>query len=141
MELPNQTVIQGDRQVRGKAHGAGFKGVEGAFQPVLGLQQVGFFRLDVLAEVIHLNQRNQARVLVRLELGQLVQLQGLYEEFDKRDTVVIAVSQEDADLKSHGKFLKRFEETPPFDIVADLKREKTKRSHSGGASRCVSSAS
>ena len=51
----------------------------------------------------------------------------MYDEFEKRDTVVIAVSQEDTDLKSHGQFLRRFEGTPPFDIVADLKREKTQR--------------
>ena len=51
----------------------------------------------------------------------------MYDEFEKRDTTVIAVSQEDTDLKSHGKFLNQFKEEPPFDIVADLKREKTKR--------------
>ena len=57
-------------------------------------------------------------------------MQGLYDEFTKRDTVVIAVAQEDTELKSHGKFLKRFGSSgPPFDILADLNREKTKRYH------------
>ena len=51
----------------------------------------------------------------------------MYDEFEKRDTVVIAVSQEDTDLKSHAKFLKKFKEQPPFDIVADFKRGETKR--------------
>jgi len=51
----------------------------------------------------------------------------MYDEFEKRNTVVIAVSQEDTDLVSHAKFLKRFEKTPRFDIVADINREKTRR--------------
>ena len=52
----------------------------------------------------------------------------MYDEFTKRDTVVIAIAQEDTDLKSHGRFLKKFGSSgPPFDIVADLNREKTKR--------------
>lgn len=51
----------------------------------------------------------------------------MYDEFQKRDTTVIAVAQEDTDLKSHGKFLKNFGSSPPFDIVADLGRKKTKR--------------
>lgn len=50
----------------------------------------------------------------------------MYDEFQKSDTVVIAISQEDTDLKSHGNFLKLFKKTPPFDIVADLNREVTK---------------
>jgi peroxiredoxin len=55
-------------------------------------------------------------------------LQKTYDEFDKRDTVVIAISQEDKDLTSARKFLKAFKgKTPLFDIVADLDREKTRR--------------
>jgi len=58
----------------------------------------------------------------------LVQLQKSYDEFEKRNTIVIAVSQEDTDLKLHAKFLKAFKgPTPRFDIVADLNREKTDR--------------
>ena len=34
--------------------------------------------------------------------------------------MVIAISQEDADLESHGKFLRKFKTPPPFDIVADI---------------------
>ena len=49
----------------------------------------------------------------------------MYGEFEKRKTVVIAIAQEDTDLESHGKFLKKFKTKPPFDIVADLNREKT----------------
>lgn len=57
-------------------------------------------------------------------------MQGLYDEFTKRETVVIAVAQEDTDLESHGKFLKKFGSSgPSFDIVADLNRKKTKRYH------------
>lgn len=57
-------------------------------------------------------------------------MQGLYDEFTKRETVVIAVAQEDTDLESHGKFLKKFGSSgPSFDIVADMNRKKTKRYH------------
>ncbi len=49
----------------------------------------------------------------------------MYDEFIKRDVVVIAVAQEDKDLKSHGRFLKKFGSKPPFDIVADLNRKAT----------------
>ena len=51
----------------------------------------------------------------------------MYDEFTNRDTVAIAVSQEDKDLKSHGRFLRKFEGSPPFDIVADLNRKDTSR--------------
>lgn len=51
----------------------------------------------------------------------------MYDEFEKRDTVVIAVAQEDKDLKSHGRMLSAFSEKTPFDIVADLGREQTQR--------------
>ena len=55
-------------------------------------------------------------------------MQKIYSEFLKRDTVVIAIAQEDTDLQSHGKFLKKFGSSgAPFEIVADLNREKTKR--------------
>ena len=53
-------------------------------------------------------------------------MQKSYEEFTKRDAVVIAVSQEDKDLESAGKFLKRFGKAgPPFDVLIDVQREKT----------------
>ena len=55
-------------------------------------------------------------------------MQKLYDEFEKRDTIVIAISQEDTDLKSARKFLKGFKgEKPRFEIVADPNREKTGR--------------
>jgi peroxiredoxin len=53
----------------------------------------------------------------------------MYDEFTERDTVVIAVAQEDKNLASHGRFLDKFSSPPPFDIVADLGREATKRYH------------
>lgn len=49
----------------------------------------------------------------------------MYPEFEKRDTVVIAVSQEDTDLETHGNLLNGFVKPVPFEIVADLNREKT----------------
>ncbi len=51
----------------------------------------------------------------------------MYDEFEKHDTVVIAIAQEDNDLKSHAKFLKHFDPQPRFDIVADLDRQATQR--------------
>ena len=40
--------------------------------------------------------------------------------------MVIAVAQEDKDLKSHGKMYNRFKPAPWFDIVADIDRAQTK---------------
>lgn len=51
----------------------------------------------------------------------------MYEEFEKLDTVVIAVAQEDTDLKSHGKILRKFKTPLPFELVADLNRKATKK--------------
>lgn len=49
----------------------------------------------------------------------------MYEEFSQRNTVVIAVAQEDTDLKSHAKFLKLFNPEPRFEIGADIDRAET----------------
>ena len=51
----------------------------------------------------------------------------MFDEFEKRDTVVIAIAQEDKDLESHGKFLSRFGDDRPFEIVADIGRRLTKK--------------
>ncbi len=51
----------------------------------------------------------------------------MYRQFKKRDTVVIAIAQEDTDLDTHGKMLKSFKGNPPFHIVADLNRKVTTR--------------
>lgn len=51
----------------------------------------------------------------------------MWNEFEKRDTVVIAIAQEDKDLKSHGQFLSRFGSDRSFDIVADIGRKLTKK--------------
>ncbi len=40
---------------------------------------------------------------------------------------MIAIAQEDKDLKSHARFLEHFPTEPPFEIVADLNRKMTKR--------------
>jgi peroxiredoxin len=47
-------------------------------------------------------------------------LQESYGEFDKRETMVIAIAQEDTDLPSHGKLVKRFQPQPKFKIAADV---------------------
>lgn len=54
-------------------------------------------------------------------------MQKTYDQFTSRDTVAIAVSQEDKDLESAATFLKHFEPAPPFDIVADPQRNRTSR--------------
>ncbi|MDJ0840852.1 MAG: hypothetical protein QNK37_30350 [Acidobacteriota bacterium] len=41
-------------------------------------------------------------------MKQLVQLQKVYDEFEKRDIEVIAVSLEAAEMEQHAKTLKRF---------------------------------
>ncbi len=51
----------------------------------------------------------------------------MFRQFKKRDTVVIAIAQEDTDLESHGKMLKSFRKKPKFHIVADLNRKVTTR--------------
>jgi len=51
----------------------------------------------------------------------------MYDELEKRNTVVIAVAQEDKDLKSHGRILSSFGGKTPFDIVADIGRKQTQR--------------
>lgn len=50
----------------------------------------------------------------------------MFDEFESRNTKVIAIAQEDTDLASHAKFLKHFTPGPRFTILADLNREKTK---------------
>lgn len=56
-------------------------------------------------------------------------MQKAYDEFERRDTVVIAVAQEDKDLESHGKIRANFKPSPRFEIVADVGRRETKRYH------------
>ncbi len=55
-------------------------------------------------------------------------MQKQYDAFTRRDTIAFAISQEDKDLASHGKFLKYFgDDGPPFRILADLNRAETGR--------------
>ena len=58
-------------------------------------------------------------------MTQLGQLLDQYGEFTRRDKVVIAVSQEDKDLKSHGKIHQSLKGDVPFEIVADIGRKQT----------------
>ena len=51
----------------------------------------------------------------------------MYDEFEKRDTVVIAIAQEDKDLQSHAKILKSFKPKPRFPIALDVGREQTEK--------------
>jgi len=49
----------------------------------------------------------------------------MYDEFEKRDIVVVAVAQEEKKLADHAKTVGRFPEAP-FFIVADVNHEKTR---------------
>ncbi|RMF81538.1 MAG: hypothetical protein D6744_07090, partial [Planctomycetota bacterium] len=55
-------------------------------------------------------------------------MQKKYDEFTKRGAVVFAVSQEDKDLESAGRFLQHFGAGgPPFDVLIDVQRSVTTR--------------
>ena len=45
----------------------------------------------------------------------------MYDKFESRDTVVVAIAQEDKDLKSHAQLAAKIKPDPKFPIVADLK--------------------
>lgn len=49
----------------------------------------------------------------------------MYNEFEARDTHVIALSQEDESLDKAGTMGTRFKPSPPFDLVHDLQRKET----------------
>ena len=49
----------------------------------------------------------------------------MYDEFEQRDTVVVALSQEDVELSKAAEMGARFEPAPRFDIVHDLERKET----------------
>jgi len=49
----------------------------------------------------------------------------MYDELEARDTMVIAIAQEDESLEEHGTLLSAFEPFPRFEIGADLGRERT----------------
>ena len=49
----------------------------------------------------------------------------MYQEFQDRDTVVVAIAQEDKDVASFAKILPKFKGELPFEIVADVNREGT----------------
>lgn len=50
----------------------------------------------------------------------------MYDDVAARDTVVIAIAQEDTTLEDHGQLPQSFGRPLPFDVVADLGREQTK---------------
>ena len=49
----------------------------------------------------------------------------MYDRVEALDAVVIAIAQEDETLDEHGRMLDALKPAPRFDVVADLKREKT----------------
>lgn len=51
----------------------------------------------------------------------------MYDAFEERDVVVIAIAQEDTDLKQHGQLPGRIRPAARFDVVADLNRAVTTR--------------
>ena len=50
----------------------------------------------------------------------------MIQEFDKRNTKIIAIAQEDKDLKTHSRILKKLKTDRGFEIVCDANRAKTK---------------
>ena len=60
-------------------------------------------------------------------MKQLGQLQDQFEEMDKRNTAVIAISNEEKSIEDHAKVLRRFNQQPKFSIGGDINREKTTR--------------
>jgi alkyl hydroperoxide reductase subunit AhpC len=50
----------------------------------------------------------------------------VYDKFAALDTEVIALAQEDNDIKKHALMMSSFDPKPKFKIVADLERKKTK---------------
>ena len=75
LELPNQTVVERDRQVGRKPHRIDFEIVQRGLKRVLGLQQSGLLRLDGLSQVVDLDQRDEPGRMVRLEFGKLIDLE------------------------------------------------------------------
>ena len=49
----------------------------------------------------------------------------MYGEFEKRNTVVIAVAQEDTTMNKHNRIRKNFKPRPRFQLAADLGRNHT----------------
>ena len=44
----------------------------------------------------------------------------MFDKFEQRETIVVAIAQEDKDLETHGRILKNFEQPMPFEVLADL---------------------
>lgn len=51
----------------------------------------------------------------------------MYDRVEALDAVVIAIAQEDTDLKSHGRFRTYFKPEPRFELAADFDRAETTR--------------
>ncbi len=60
-------------------------------------------------------------------------MQERYDDFEKLDTKVVAVAQEDKDLASHAKFLKHFDPSPRFKVTADIEGKTKGRYHQTSA--------
>lgn len=58
-------------------------------------------------------------------MTQLVQLHENYDKMKERGIHVIAIAQEDTDLKKHGQIKRKLPDDISFDIVADLNRKET----------------
>lgn len=54
-------------------------------------------------------------------------MQDMYDRVEALDAVVIAIAQEDKDIKSHGKFRTHFQPEPRFELAADFDRTDTNR--------------
>ncbi len=56
-----------------------------------------------------------------------MELQNTYDELESRDTVVIAIAQEDETLEQFARFQSSgFDPAPRFELAADLNREHSK---------------
>ncbi len=51
----------------------------------------------------------------------------MYDEVLSRNTITIAIAQEDKDRDSHAKFFKNFGGSPRFELAYDVNREQTPR--------------
>jgi len=49
----------------------------------------------------------------------------MWDEFDRRGARVVAIAQEDTDLEQHARLPAALGDDLPFEIVADLNRERT----------------
>lgn len=51
----------------------------------------------------------------------------MWDEFERRGATVVAIAQEDTDLEQHARLPAALGADLPFEVVADLNRERTAR--------------